>query len=62
VSSKRDSPKEMKAGECSLLTSYDVYLFRQGKHFRLYEKLGSHSMEAEGERGVYFAVWAQTRG
>ncbi len=58
MSSKRASPRAMSAGECSLLTSYDVYLFRQGKHFRLYEKLGSHSVEAEGEQGVYFAVWA----
>lgn len=42
----------------SLFTEHDVYLFRQGKHFRLYEKFGSHSLEYEGTQGVYFAVWA----
>lgn len=42
----------------SLLTDFDVYLFKAGKHFRLYEKLGSHLMEYGGERGTYFAVWA----
>ena len=26
----------------SLLTDYDIHLFRSGKHFKLYEKLGAH--------------------
>lgn len=42
--------------EISLLTDYDIYLFKEGKHYRLYEKLGSHYLQKEG--GVYFAVWA----
>lgn len=42
----------------SLLTDYDVYLFREGKHFSLYQKLGSHLMTSEQETGTYFAVWA----
>ncbi len=42
----------------SLLTENDVYLFREGNHFRLYEKLGSHGMEVDGARGTIFAVWA----
>ena len=42
----------------SLFTDHDIYLFREGKHFRLYEKFGSHSIELNGEKGVYFAVWA----
>lgn len=42
----------------SLFTDLDIYLFKQGKHFRLYEKFGSHSVEVEGKQGVYFAVWA----
>ena len=40
------------------LTELDVYLFREGTHLRLYEKLGAHPEEVEGEKGVYFAVWA----
>ncbi len=42
----------------SPLTDTDVYLFREGNHFRLYEKLGSHIIEQEGVRGAFFAVWA----
>ena len=42
----------------SILTDFDIELFQAGKHFRLYEKLGSHVMDYEGIRGVYFAVWA----
>jgi 1,4-alpha-glucan branching enzyme len=41
-----------------LLTDYDIELFRAGKHFRLYEKMGSHLVERDGEAGVYFAVYA----
>lgn len=42
----------------SLLTDFDIYLFKAGKHFRLHEKLGAHLAEFRGERGTYFAVWA----
>jgi len=42
----------------SLLTDHDIYLFKEGTHFRLYEKLGSHIVENEGTKGVFFAVWA----
>ncbi len=42
----------------SLFTDHDIYLFRQGRHFRLYEKLGSHVIMIEGVAGVHFAVWA----
>ncbi|MEM1525265.1 MAG: 1,4-alpha-glucan branching protein GlgB [Nitrososphaerales archaeon] len=38
-----------------MITDYDVYLFKQGKHYRLYEKFGSRILKNEG---VYFAVWA----
>ncbi len=42
----------------SLFTDFDIKLFKAGKHFRLYEKLGAHLMEVDGVKGVYFAVWA----
>lgn len=41
----------------SPITDYDVYLFKQGKHFRLYEKLGCHLTRADRD-GAFFAVWA----
>jgi 1,4-alpha-glucan branching enzyme len=42
----------------SLLTDDDLYLFNQGNHFRLYEKLGAHTLSHNGTSGTYFAVWA----
>jgi 1,4-alpha-glucan branching enzyme len=41
-----------------LVTDYDVYLFREGKNCRLYDKFGAHQMEVDGVRGTHFAVWA----
>ncbi|MBI2871441.1 MAG: 1,4-alpha-glucan branching protein GlgB [Candidatus Omnitrophica bacterium] len=42
----------------SRLTQDDLYLFNEGSHFHLYEKLGAHPVEHGGEAGVEFAVWA----
>jgi len=42
----------------SLLTEHDIYLFRQGTHFRLYDKLGAHLRTLDGVAGAHFAVWA----
>lgn len=42
----------------NFLTDHDIYLFKQGNHFRLYNKLGSHLTTLEGVQGTYFAVWA----
>jgi 1,4-alpha-glucan branching enzyme len=41
-----------------LLTDHDVYLFRQGRHFRLYDALGAHPVMVDGAAGVRFGVWA----
>lgn len=42
----------------SFFTEFDINLFKGGKHFRLYNKLGSHLTEVDGVKGTYFAVWA----
>lgn len=42
----------------TLLTDYDIHLFKEGDHYRLYDKLGSRVLEIDGKSGVYFAVWA----
>lgn len=42
----------------SLFTDFDISLFRSGKHYKIYEKLGSHIVEVDGQWGTYFAVWA----
>ncbi|UCF91242.1 MAG: 1,4-alpha-glucan branching protein GlgB [Desulfobacterales bacterium] len=40
------------------LSDDDVYLFNEGSHFRLYEKMGAQILNQPGQAGVYFAVWA----
>jgi 1,4-alpha-glucan branching enzyme len=42
----------------SRFSEFDIHLFGSGKHFKLYEKLGSHVLEHLGVHGTYFAVWA----
>ncbi len=44
--------------EATLLSEDDLYLFNEGSHFRLYEKLGAHPLTVGGKEGTYFAVWA----
>lgn len=56
---KKIKPSPPEAEETfSLLTDFDIHLFRSGKHHKLYEKLGAHEMTHHGATGIYFAVWA----
>ena len=41
---------------CSV--NQDFYLFNEGSHYRIYEKLGAHPMTVDGEAGTCFGVWA----
>ena len=49
---------QISSGNVSLLTEDDLYIFNEGNHFRLYQKLGAHPVTADGVEGTYFAVWA----
>ncbi len=42
----------------SRLSEQDIYLFNEGTHYRLYERLGSHPGTKDGQAGTWFAVWA----
>jgi 1,4-alpha-glucan branching enzyme len=52
------APSATQEQDSTLLTPFDLHLFNEGKHARLYEKFGSHVVEQDGRRGTYFAVWA----
>ena len=41
-----------------VITNDDLYLFGEGSHFRMYNKLGAHIGVQDGVAGTYFAVWA----
>ncbi|MDR2352940.1 MAG: 1,4-alpha-glucan branching protein GlgB [Deltaproteobacteria bacterium] len=59
---------EFNTGTCSefwdaysfqpVLGETDLFLWNQGNHYRIYEKLGAHPLTHEGVKGVVFAVWA----
>ncbi len=42
----------------SMLGDQDCYLFAEGNHYRMFEKLGAHACPVDGVAGVNFAVWA----
>jgi 1,4-alpha-glucan branching enzyme len=44
--------------DISRLTDGDLYLFNEGNHFRLYDKLGAHRTVIDGQAGTFFSVWA----
>lgn len=54
----KKTAKAKKEDFFSLFTDYDVHLFREGKHYKLYEKLGAHVTTYKKQKGTYFAVWA----
>jgi len=50
--------KLMDQVDTPFITDYDVHLFAEGNHYRIYEKLGAHECELNGKKGTFFAVWA----
>ncbi len=40
------------------ITGYDLHLFNEGSHHKIYEKLGAHLSVQDGQSGTHFAVWA----
>lgn len=44
--------------DTAFITDYDVHLYAEGNHYKIYEKLGAHPHEQNGKKGTHFAVWA----
>ena len=44
--------------DASRLTDGDLYLFNEGNHFHLYDKLGARRTTVDGQAGTFFSVWA----
>lgn len=40
------------------ITEFDLHLFNEGNHHKIYEKLGAHPIVQNGHKGTHFAVWA----
>lgn len=56
--SRSDTGADTVIAGLSLFTEQDIYLFKEGNHFNLFDKMGAHRMEHDGAEGVYFAVSA----
>ena len=53
-----DFMKNMQKYEQLAITELDAYLFGQGTHYEIYNKMGAHVGVKDGKEGVYFAAWA----
>ena len=55
---KKSSSAKKAAIGTGFITEVDRYLFGQGTHYQIYDKLGAHPKTYRGKKGMYFAVWA----
>lgn len=55
---QRTSYRGIMQGVPSIFSDFDLYLFGQGQHYHIYEKMGAHPRTVQGVKGVNFAVWA----
>jgi 1,4-alpha-glucan branching enzyme len=53
-----DTPGIEQEDSSSIFSDFDLYLFGQAKHYRIYEKMGAHQRTVNGVAGIHFAVWA----
>lgn len=51
-------PRAKKQAGTGFLTDMDRYLFGNGTHYNIYDKMGAHQKTYKGKTGMYFAVWA----
>ena len=59
ISQQQESaPATPEIGDSPRLGDKDFYLFNEGNHIRMYNKMGAHITEMDGKKGVHFAVWA----
>jgi 1,4-alpha-glucan branching enzyme len=56
--SQQITPVTATAAKPQLLTDQDLYLFNEGSHYRLYDKMGAHLVTHNGKPGAVFSVWA----
>ena len=56
------SPDQTAVAGAQLLSEHDLYLFNEGSHYRIYDKMGAHLATHEGQAGAIFGVWAPNAG
>ena len=53
-----NNPEKDAVENTRIITDYDLHLFNEGNHHKIYNKLGAHPIMLDGLKGVHFAVWA----
>lgn len=41
-----------------VISNFDLFLFGEGNHYKIFDKLGAHPLQIKNVSGVNFAVWA----
>jgi 1,4-alpha-glucan branching enzyme len=58
MTQRTESPASLVHYDVSLLSEQDLYLFNEGSHYRMFDKLGAHVMDPGSGLGTCFSVWA----
>ncbi|HST09896.1 MAG TPA: 1,4-alpha-glucan branching protein GlgB [Terriglobales bacterium] len=58
MSQRIETPASPVHYDVSLLSEQDLYLFNEGSHYRMYDKMGAHVMDPGSGPGTCFSVWA----
>jgi len=58
MSQRIETPASPVHYDVSLLSEQDLYLFNEGSHYRMHEKMGAHMMDPGSGAGTCFSVWA----
>jgi 1,4-alpha-glucan branching enzyme len=58
MTQRTESPASLVHYDVSLLGEQDLYLFNEGSHYRMFDKLGAHVMDPGSGLGTSFGVWA----
>jgi 1,4-alpha-glucan branching enzyme len=54
----RENRTESVIHDINFITDHDIYLFKEGNHHRLYDKLGVHIITNNDKSGAVFVLWA----
>src|SRR5256714_11454775 len=50
--------RETSIAKPRILPDQDLYLFNEGSHYRIYDRMGAHLASSNGQAGAVFSVWA----
>lgn len=58
AATKKTAAAKEKRTDLGIIGELDRYLFGEGRHYQIFEKLGAHPVTYKGKAGYHFSVWA----